>query len=201
MRRREAVPRGGSPSAAGGSAVARTADLTFPLVIAHRGGANLFPENTMAAYEGALALGSRAIEAGDLQLTSDGVLVAMHDATVDRTTDGSGNVSALTIASMRDLRVDASAWFGGHWADQSIPTFSEILDRFGGSVVLVPESKSPERATTEAIIGAVCARELQSSVIVQSFQLAEIALIAAAGISALYLMGTGAQATPSDVVA
>jgi len=171
------------------------------LVVAHRGGANVFPENTMAAYEGALALGSRAIEAGDLQLTSDGVLVAMHDATVDRTTDGSGNVSAHTMAGIRALTVDASVWFGGHWTDQQVPTFADVLDRFGGNVVLVPESKSPERATTEAIIRAVCARGLQASVIIQSFQLAEIALIAEAGIVALYLMGTRAQASPSDMVA
>jgi glycerophosphoryl diester phosphodiesterase len=186
-------------SAAGGPA--RVADLTFPLVIAHRGGANLFPENTMAAYEGAAALGCQAIEAGDLQLTSDGALVAMHDTTVDRTTDGSGNVSDHTTAGVRTLTVDASAWFGGRWADQPVPTFAEILDRLGGHVVLVPESKSAGVATTTAIIDAVCARGLQEGVIIQSFQLPEIALIAAAGISPMYLMGTGIQATPSAIVA
>ena len=81
--------------------VARVSDLTFPMVIAHRGGANVFPENTMAAYEGAAALGCHAIEAGDLQLTSDGGLVAMHDTTVDRTTNGSGNASAYTTLGIR----------------------------------------------------------------------------------------------------
>jgi glycerophosphoryl diester phosphodiesterase len=180
---------------------ARVADLTFPLVVAHRGGANLFPENTMVAFEGAAAMGCQAIEAGDLQLTADGALVAMHDTTVDRTTNGSGNVSAYTLPGMRTLTVDASAWFGGHWADQPVPTFADILDRFGGHVVLVPEPKSVGAATTKAIIAAVCARGLQESVIIQSFQLPEIALIAAAGISALYLMGTGDQAAPSAVVA
>ena len=172
---------------------ARVADLTFPLVVAHRGGANLFPENTMVALEGAAAMGCQAIEAGDLQLTADGALVAMHDTTVDRTTNGSGNVSAYTLPGMRTLTVDASAWFGGHWADQPVPTFADILDRLGGHVVLVPEPKSVGAATTKAIIAAVCARGLQHSVIIQSFQLPEIALIAAAGISALYLMGTGSR--------
>lgn len=180
---------------------ARVSDLAFPLVIAHRGGANLFPENTMAAYEGAAALGCRAIEAGDLQLTSDGALVAMHDTTVDRTTAGSGNVSDFTTPGIRTLTVDCSAWFGGHWADQPVPTFADILDRLGGSVVLVPESKTRGSATTTAIIDAVAARGLQKSVIVQSFQITDIALIAAAGISPLYLMGTGVQATASAVVA
>jgi glycerophosphoryl diester phosphodiesterase len=179
--------------------IARVADLTFPLVVAHRGGANLFPENTMAAYEGAAAMGCQAIEAGDLQLTSDGALVAIHDTTVDRTTTGSGNVSAYTTPGIRTLRVDASAWFGGHWADQPVPTFADILDRLGGHVVLVPETKSVGTATAIAIIDAVCARGLQESVIIQSFQLSEIELIAAAGIDPMYLMGTGGQATPSTV--
>ena len=123
----------GDPAAVGtDDRVARVADLTFPLVIAHRGGANLFPENTMAAYEGAAAMGCQAVEAGDLQLTSDGALVAMHDTTVDRTTDGSGNVAAHTLAGIRALRVDASRWFGGRWTDQPVPTFADILDRLGG---------------------------------------------------------------------
>jgi glycerophosphoryl diester phosphodiesterase len=190
-RQAEAPPRGN----------ARVADLTFPVVVAHRGGANLFPENTMAAYEGAAALGCQAIEAGDLQLTSDGALVAMHDTTVDRTTDGSGNVSAFTTAGIGTLTVDASAWFGGRWADQPVPTFAEILDRLGGHVVLVPETKSVGAATAMAIVDAVCARGLQESVIIQSFRLTEIGLIAASGVSPMYLMGTANQATPSAVVA
>src|SRR4051794_28887648 len=174
--------------------------LTFPLVIAHRGGANLFPENTMAAFEGAAALGCRAVEAGDLQLTADGALVAMHDATVDRTTTGSGNVADFPLRGIRALAVDAARWFGGRWAGQPVPTFAEILDRLGGRVVLVPESKSVGPATTVAIIDAVTARGLQQSVIVQSFRLDEVALISAAGIAALHLMDVGVEAKPSDVV-
>ena len=198
MHRIDAATRGAAPAANG---YARVADLTFPLVVAHRGGANLFPENTMAAYEGAAAMGCQAIEAGDLQLTSDGALVAMHDTTVDRTTDGSGNVDAHTTPGIRTLRVDASRWFGGRWPDQPVPTFADILDRLGGNVVLVPETKSVGAATVAAIVDAVCARRLQDGVIIQSFQLPEIALVAAAGINPMYLMGTAAQATPSAIVA
>lgn len=174
--------------------------LTYPLVVAHRGGANLFPENTLVAYEGAAALGCRAIEAGDLQLTADGCLVAMHDATVDRTTTGCGNVSEHTLPGMRTLRVDASRWFGGRWGDQPVPTFTEILDRLGGALVLVPESKSVGTATTRAIVDAVAARGLEKSVIVQSFRLDEVALISAAGIAALCLMVNGTEATPAEIV-
>lgn len=196
------VPLGTAQSATHRPAhVAEVADLSFPLVIAHRGGANLFPENTMAAYEGAAALGCQAIEAGDLQLTADGGLVAMHDTTVDRTTTGSGNVADHTTPGIATLTVDSSAWFGGGWADQPVPFFADVLDRLGGSVVLVPESKSAGAATSTAIIDAVVARGLQKSVIIQSFQLTDIALISAAGIAALYLMGTGVEATPSAIVA
>src|SRR4029453_8350477 len=112
-----------------------------------------------------------------------------------------GNVSAYTTPGIRTLTVDASTWFGGRWADQRVPTFAEILDRLGGHVVLVPETKSVGVATAMAIIDAVCARGLQESVIIQSFRLPEIGLIAAAGISPMYLMGTADQATPSAVVA
>ena len=114
---------------------------------------------------------------------------------------GPATSSDYTRAGVRTLTVDASAWFGGRWADQPVPTFAEILDRLGGNVVLVPESKSAGWRPPTAIIDAVCARGLQESVIIQSFQLTEIALIAAAGISPMYLMGTGIQATPSAIVA
>src|SRR4051794_35021203 len=168
---------------------ATVAGLTFPLAIAHRGGANVFPENTMAAYEGAAALGCQAIEAGDIQLTADGTLVAMHDATVDRTTSGTGNIVDFTLDEVRALSVDASTWFGGHWADQPVPTFAEILDRLGGSVVLVPESKSVGKATCCAIVEAGAAPGPQGSPIIQAFPLPEIAPISAEGLAALVLLG------------
>jgi glycerophosphoryl diester phosphodiesterase len=194
------VARAGHPTAPGPRGRATVDGLTIPLVVAHRGGANLFPENTLAAYEGAAALGCQAIEAGDLQLTADGGLVAMHDATVDRTTTGSGNVGDFTVPGIRTLTVDASVWFGGRWVDQPVPTFAQILDRLGGEVVLVPESKSMGPATTLAIIDAVAARGLQDSVIIQSFRLPEVALVSAAGIAPLYLMDSGTEATPSAIV-
>ncbi|MGH3668750.1 MAG: glycerophosphodiester phosphodiesterase family protein, partial [Acidimicrobiia bacterium] len=60
-----------------------------PVAIAHRGSRLLWPENTMEAFSGAVSLGYRHLET-DLRVTSDGVLVCLHDPTVDRTTDGSG---------------------------------------------------------------------------------------------------------------
>ena len=79
-----------------------------PLTFAHRGGAGLWPENTLEAFRGALELGSTHLET-DLRLTRDGEIVLMHDARVDRTTNGTGEVSAHTLAQLK--RLDAGYWF------------------------------------------------------------------------------------------
>jgi glycerophosphoryl diester phosphodiesterase len=73
-----------------------------PVAIAHRGSRLLWPENTMEAFSGAVALGYRHLET-DLHLTRDGTLVCFHDHTVDRTTDGSGQVSELTFDELGKL--------------------------------------------------------------------------------------------------
>jgi len=73
-----------------------------PLVMAHRGGKGLWPENTLYAFEQAVAVGVDVLEM-DIHSTADGVLVVMHDDTVDRTTDGSGPIGSLTMAEIRAL--------------------------------------------------------------------------------------------------
>lgn len=70
--------------------------------IAHRGGSERWPENTREAFEGAYALGYRWIET-DVHRSADGELVVFHDATLDRTTDGTGPVNARTVAELREL--------------------------------------------------------------------------------------------------
>lgn len=75
---------------------------TAPRVIAHRGGRGLWPENTLYAFRGAAELGADVLEM-DIRQTADGVLVVLHDETVDRTTDGSGPVAALTLPRLREL--------------------------------------------------------------------------------------------------
>ena len=68
-----------------------------PLVIAHRGASGLAPENTLAAFRLAAALGAEGVEM-DVQLTADGQAVVIHDSYVNRTTDGKGSVASLTLA-------------------------------------------------------------------------------------------------------
>src|SRR6267143_1876319 len=94
------------------------------LVIAHRGASGNAPENTMAAFRKALALGATFIET-DLQLSRDARFVAIHDATVNRTTNGQGAVHDMTLAELR--RLDAGSWFGSEFAGERIPTLEEIL--------------------------------------------------------------------------
>jgi glycerophosphoryl diester phosphodiesterase len=94
------------------------------LVIAHRGASGNAPENTMAAFKKAVALGANFIET-DLQLSRDARLVAIHDATVNRTTNGQGTVHDMTLTELR--RLDAGSWFGSEFAGERIPTLEEIL--------------------------------------------------------------------------
>ena len=93
------------------------------LLIAHRGASGHAPENTLAAFKKAVALGTNFIET-DLHLTRDARLVAIHDGTVDRTTNGKGAVHDMTLAELR--RLDAGSWFGSEYVGERIPTLDEI---------------------------------------------------------------------------
>lgn len=91
---------------------------------AHRGGMATRPENTLPAFREALRLGAHMIEF-DVRLTKDGVLALMHDARVDRTTDGEGRFSDMTLAELRKL--DAGVRKGERFAGTRVPTFEETL--------------------------------------------------------------------------
>jgi glycerophosphoryl diester phosphodiesterase len=95
------------------------------LVIAHRGASGHAPENTLAAFKRAVTLGASFIET-DLQLSRDARFVAIHDDTVNRTTNGQGKVHDLTLADLR--RLDAGSWFGSEFTGERIPTLEEILE-------------------------------------------------------------------------
>ena len=86
---------------------------TRPLIIAHRGHSVEAPENTTRAYRRAIELGAEMIEA-DVNISRDGRLVMMHDATLDRTTNGEGPVSSATWNELAEL--DAGRWFGKDFA-------------------------------------------------------------------------------------
>jgi glycerophosphoryl diester phosphodiesterase len=94
-------------------------------IIGHRGASGHAPENTLAAFKKAVALGATFIET-DLQLSRDARFVAIHDDTLDRTTNGQGKVHDQTLAALR--RFDAGSWFGSDYTGERIPTLEEILE-------------------------------------------------------------------------
>lgn len=106
-----------------------------PLVLAHRGGADLAPENTMAAFQNAVDLGVDILEL-DVHTTADGTVVVIHDESVDRTTDGTGAVHDFTLADLRQLDAgyefspDNGQTFPFRGQGIGIPTLEEVFAAF-----------------------------------------------------------------------
>ncbi|MGH7932376.1 MAG: glycerophosphodiester phosphodiesterase, partial [Candidatus Binataceae bacterium] len=109
------------------------------LNIAHRGASGRFPENTVPAFHAAIEAGADMCEL-DVQLSCDAALVVIHDGTVDRTTDGSGAVSAMTLADLR--RLDAGIRFGEQFSGERIPTLDEVFAAVNGRCGLNIELKA-----------------------------------------------------------
>src|SRR5262252_9838977 len=93
-----------------------------PRIIGHRGGGMLAPENTLAGFRKASAMGFGAVEF-DVMLTADGIPILIHDETLDRTTSGRGAVSSALYAKIADL--DAGAWFGPQHRGERVPRFED----------------------------------------------------------------------------
>jgi glycerophosphoryl diester phosphodiesterase len=98
--------------------------MSHTRVIAHRGDSLHAPENTLSSMDQAFRLGADVVEV-DVQFAADGVIVAMHDTTVDRTTDGTGVVADLTVPQLKAL--DAGSWFSSAFASEQVPTLTELL--------------------------------------------------------------------------
>jgi glycerophosphoryl diester phosphodiesterase len=127
------------------------------ILVAHRGASAYAPEHTLEAYRLALEQGADFVEQ-DLQISKDGVLVCLHDLTLERTTDvetrfpGRARVDAggrqtwavsdFTVAELK--RLDAGSWFKPEFTGARIPTFQEAIDLVAGKAGLYPETKGPE---------------------------------------------------------
>jgi len=140
------LPESSGPSSASGDAV--------PLIIAHRGASGHAPEHTLPAYDLAVEMGAHVLEP-DLQMTRDGVLIAFHDATLDRTARGpaefcTGPVRERTLAEIRQC--DVGSWFNERFPERADPAFEglqvvtldELFLRYGDRVRWYPETKQPE---------------------------------------------------------
>jgi glycerophosphoryl diester phosphodiesterase len=140
--------------------------------IAHRGASGHAPENTMVAFRRAVELGAQFIET-DLQITRDARVVAMHDATLDRTTNGKGQVHLSTLDEIRAL--DAGAWFDGQpahgFAGERVPTLEEIL-KFASErdVMFYLEIKSgPAWGVEHAVVATLRDHNASARVVILSF--------------------------------
>ena len=185
-----------------------------PLVFAHRGGGGLFPENTLEAFKYSAQMGVDVLEL-DVHSTADGTLVVMHDGSVDRTTNGSGRVSEMTLAEVKKLDAgfqftpDDGKTYPFRGKGITIPTLQEIFDSFPEMTFNV-EPKQTEPSVVKPLCAMIRARSMTEKVIVGSFRQAaidefraECSEIATAATPsevseflALYKVGLGASYSP-----
>lgn len=99
-----------------------------PIILAHRGDLSHAPENTLSSFAQAIQKGADGVEL-DTKLTSDGYVIAIHDSTVNRTTNGSGKVSSFTLEEIRKL--DAGAWFDEKFRGTRVPLLEEVFEVVG----------------------------------------------------------------------
>lgn len=126
---------------------------SLPKVVGHRGACEVAPENTLASFERAWRDGADIVEM-DVRLSADGQVVVFHDATVDRTTDGTGEVAAMTVAELK--RLDAGRWFDPRFAGERVPTLREVFDWAAGKIGLLLELKySPYGSYEPYLVPAV----------------------------------------------
>jgi len=141
-----------SPRALAGESDAAGEGNTEPVLVAHRGAMHALPENTLAAFERAIELGAAVLEV-DVRLTRDGRLLVVHDATLDRSTDGTGKVSERSWDEIRQL--DAGSWFDPAHAGLRVPELKEVLTLAKGrtTVLLDLKEKGPDfaRAVSEEV--------------------------------------------------
>jgi len=195
-------------------AIFQNSDVSRPLVFAHRGGGGLYPENTLEAFRYSAQMGVDVLEL-DIHSTSDGALVVMHDATLDRTTNGTGRVNQMTLAELKKLDAgyhftpDGGKTFPFRARGVTIPTLQEIFDALPAQTFNV-EPKQAEPSVTNPLCEMIRARNMTDKVIVGSFRQRAIdefraacAEVATAGTPsevrdflALYKLGLGESYSP-----
>lgn len=142
-----------------------------PLIIAHRGASGYAPENTLASVQKALDMGVDIIEV-DIHLSKDKELIVIHDATLDRTTNGMDEVQDHTLAALKKL--DAGGWFDKSFEGEPIPTLREVMKLINGqSVILIEIKKGKSGIYTgieQKVVDIIRAFKAEKWSIVQSFE-------------------------------
>jgi len=142
--------------------------------IAHRGASAYMPENTIVAFEKAIILGADAMEL-DVRLSKDKNLVVIHDDSVDRTTDGKGLVSELTLKELKEL--DAGSWFSKEFSGERIPTIEEVFKKFANRIRFCIEIKA--LGVEETLVNLIKKYRIVKKTIITSFKYAGIKRIKA----------------------
>ena len=143
--------------------------LPRPFIFAHRGASAHAPENTLAAFELALAQHADGIEL-DVKLSSDGHVVVIHDATIDRTTGAKGRVKDKTLDELRSL--NAGSFFSQNFTDEKIPTLEEVFEKMGRRLFINVELtnyNTPRDHLVESVCMLVKKFNLQKHVMFSSF--------------------------------
>jgi len=145
-----------------------------PLIIAHRGYKKEYPENTITAFDSALANGALMIEL-DVTLTKDRKVVVIHDDTLDRTTNGNGTVSDYTLSELKSL--DAGSWFSPEFKNEQLPELEEIFIKYSEKVMINIEIKpeayeagAPSDSIEKQVIRLISKYNCKRSVIISSFK-------------------------------
>lgn len=144
-------------------------DLPTPAVIAHRGDKKHAPENTIAAFTKAVAIGADAIEF-DVKLCADEQVIVLHDQTVDRTTNGSGKISDLSFSTLRSL--DAGRWFSEEYKSEQIPTLEEVFEEVGKKLYMnieLTNYRTPGDGLVDKVAELVKKHGMQDRIIFSSF--------------------------------
>jgi glycerophosphoryl diester phosphodiesterase len=150
-----------------------------PLIIGHRGASAVAPENTMAAFRKAIAVGADGIEF-DVRLTCDGVPVVIHDSTLRRTGGLPHRVADLTWAEIS--KVDVGSWFGTSFANETVPSLAELFTLFQSNnstlyLEMKCDSSSEHQALAEACAKTIDEHALKERVIVECFQLPALSIL------------------------
>jgi len=152
-------------------------------IIGHRGYPAKYPENTLAAFQGALAAGVKMIEL-DVMLSRDRRLVVIHDESLERTTNGKGAVADHTLAELK--RLDAGSWFDAAFAGQQLPELGEVLDLVNGraytNIEIKPsayEAHHPPDAVEKQVVELLRQKQMLDTALVSSFDMNILEQVAA----------------------
>ena len=144
-------------------------DIDSPIrVIAHRGFSGQAPENTLVAIRQAIEVGADMVEI-DVTVTADGHVILLHDETLDRTTNGQGLPTSMTLDEIREL--DAGSWFAPEYAGEGIPTLIEALETVKDRILINVEIKSEavEHGVVPKVAALIVEHEMLDQVVVSSF--------------------------------